>query len=147
VYTLASVVEEETNAESDKGKIASVYLNRLKKNMRLEADPTLKFALNDFELERVIQKHKELTAASPYNTYTHGGLPPGPICTPSIRTIDAVLDAPETDFIFFVAQPNNSGLSNFTADYNEHIKNAVIYRKYLDSIGIKKKISSAKKTP
>jgi UPF0755 protein len=146
VYTLASIVEEETNAGADKGKIASVYLNRLKKGMRLEADPTLKFALNDFELERVIQKHKEMTAASPYNTYTHTGLPPGPICTPSIQTIDAVLDAPETDFIFFVAQPNHSGLSNFTSDYNEHLKNAAVYRKYLDSIGIKKKISSAKQT-
>ncbi len=139
IYTMASIVEEETTKEEDKGKIASVYLNRLKKNMKLEADPTLKFAINDFSLTRILLKHKDMAAQSPYSTYAFAGLPPGPICTPSTKTIEAVLNAPETDYIFFVAQPNFSGLSNFTADYKVHLQNAAVYHKFLDSIFIARK--------
>ena len=115
VYTLASIVEEETNKDEDKGKIASVYINRLKKGMKLAADPTVKYALRNFGLKRIYQKH--LQFESPYNTYLNNGLPPGPICTPSIKTIDAVLNSPETDYLFFVARSDFSGYSDFASSY------------------------------
>ncbi|MBL0144431.1 MAG: endolytic transglycosylase MltG [Chitinophagaceae bacterium] len=132
VYTLASIVDEETNNEADKGKVASVYLNRLETGMKLEADPTVKFAMRDFGLKRILTKH--LSYPSAYNTYQHTGLPPGPICTPSGKTIDAVLNAPQTNYIFFVAQPNFSGLSNFASNYQEHLGYAKIYQVWIDSL-------------
>lgn len=134
VITVASIVEEETHNNADKGNVASVYLNRLKKNMKLQADPTIKFALDSFHLTRIYQKYITMAAASPYNTYTKTGLPPGPICLPSTKTIDAVLNAPKTDYIYFVAQPNFSGLSNFAKDYNQHLKYAALYHQFLDSL-------------
>jgi peptidoglycan lytic transglycosylase G len=137
VYTLSSIIEEESNAEQDKGNIASVYLNRLKKGMRLEADPTIKFALHDFALKRIYKIHIDSAAHSPYNTYLNKGLPPGPICTPSSKTIDAVLNAPATDYLYFVAKPDDSGLSNFTGSFKQHQANAASYHKYLDSSKIK----------
>jgi UPF0755 protein len=127
---LASIVEEETNAQGDKGKIASVYLNRMAKGIKLGADPTIKYALRDFELKRVYDKY--LKVESPYNTYEHAGLPPGPICTPSTATLDAVLQAPETDYLYFVAKPDFSGYSNFAATYKEHLEYAKEYREALD---------------
>lgn len=132
VYTLASIVEEETNKQDDKGKIASVYLNRLKKGMKLAADPTVKFALKDFGLKRIYQKHLEFV--SPYNTYQNTGLPPGPICTPSIKTIDAVLNSPETDYLFFVARSDFSGYSDFASSYEQHQLYAKAYQQALDSV-------------
>jgi UPF0755 protein len=132
VYILASIVEEETNKQEDKGKIASVYINRLKKGMKLAADPTVKFAMRDFELKRIYHKH--LLFPSAYNTYLNAGLPPGPICTPSINTIEAVLNAPQTDYLFFVARPDFSGYSNFASDYKEHQVYASAYQKALDSL-------------
>lgn len=135
VYTMASIVEEETNKEADKGKIASVYINRIETGMKLEADPTVKFAMKDFGLKRIMHKH--LVYPSLYNTYQNTGLPPGPICTPSSKTIDAVLNAPQTNYIFFVAKPDWSGLSNFTHSYQEHMVNAKNYQHFLDSVNIK----------
>jgi UPF0755 protein len=135
VYTLASIVEEETTKQEDKGKIASVYLNRMRKGMNLAADPTVKYAMRNFGLKRILYGH--LAYESPYNTYRNKGLPPGPICTPSIKTIDAVLDQPETDYLFFVAKPELSGYSVFSNNYAEHQKHARIYQAFLDSIGIK----------
>lgn len=132
VYILASIVEEETNKQEDKGKIASVYLNRLNHGMKLAADPTVKFAMRDFGLKRIYFKH--LTYPSPYNTYQNPGLPPGPICTPSIKTIEAVLDEPSTEYLFFVARSDFSGYSNFASDYAEHSKYAREYQLALDSI-------------
>jgi UPF0755 protein len=132
VYTMASIVEEETNAEEDKGNIASVYINRIETGMKLEADPTVKFAMRDFGLKRILNAH--LSYPSPYNTYLHTGLPPGPICTPSSKTIDAVLNAPQTNYIFFVAKPDFKGLSNFAATYAEHQVFANAYRQALDSL-------------
>ena len=132
VYTLASIVEEETNEPDDKGKIASVYINRLKKGMKLAADPTVKYALRDFGLKRIYHKHLEFP--SPYNTYLNAGLPPGPICTPSIKTIDAVLNSPETDYLFFVARPDFSGYSDFASNYQQHEINAKAYQQALDSL-------------
>ena len=131
VYIIASIVEEETNRTEDKGKIASVYINRLRKGMKLAADPTVKFAMKDFGLKRIYYKY--LSYPSPYNTYLHVGLPPGPINTPSVATIDAVLAAPETDYLFFVARPNSGGLSDFSSNFSEHEEFAKAYRDALDS--------------
>lgn len=136
VYTLASIVEEETNKDADKGKIASVYLNRIQKGMNLGADPTVKFALKDFGLKRIYQKH--LQVESPYNTYRNAGLPPGPICTPSIKTIDAVLNAPATSYLYFVAKPELDGYSNFATTYDEHLKYAKAYQRALDTLYLKR---------
>ena len=132
VYILASIVEEETNMEADKGKIASVYLNRMETGMRLAADPTVKFAMKNFSLTRIYHKH--LAFPSPYNTYQNPGLPPGPICTPSTKTIDAVLNAPSTSYLYFVAKPDLRGYSNFSITYEEHLRNAKAYQQALDSI-------------
>lgn len=137
VYIMASIVEEETNKEADKGKVASVYINRIETGQRLEADPTIKFALRNFGLKRIRDSHKKAASNSPYNTYYNTGLPPGPICTPSPKTIDAVLNAPETNYLFFVAKPDWSGLSNFTHSYEEHLVNAKNYQHFLDSVNIK----------
>lgn len=138
-YILASIVEEETNKESDKGKIASVYLNRIETGMRLAADPTVKFAMRDFGLKRIYFKH--LQFQSPYNTYQNSGLPPGPICTPSSKTIDAVLNAPSTSYLFFVAKSDLNGYSNFASNYTEHMKYAKEYQQALDSLMIEKSVN------
>lgn len=130
VYILASIVEEETNKEEDKSRIASVYINRLKKGMKLQADPTIKFACRDFEMNRIYLKY--LHYESVYNTYLHTGLPPGPICTPSINTIDEVLNAPSSKWLYFVAKPDFSGYSVFAETYEEHQKNAKKYQEALD---------------
>ena len=132
VYTMASIVEEETNKPEDKGLIASVYMNRINKGMKLEADPTVKYAMRDFGLKRILHGH--LQYPSIYNTYQHTGLPPGPIATPSINTIDAVLDAPKTDYIFFVAKPDFNGYSNFASTYEQHLQYAKAYQRALDSL-------------
>jgi peptidoglycan lytic transglycosylase G len=130
VYIIASIVEEETTKKEDKGKMASVYINRLNKNMKLSADPTIKFALRNFELKRIYDKYLEVE--SPYNTYKYAGLPPGPICTPSLETIEAVLDAPKTNYLYFVAKPDFSGYSNFAENFKQHMANARAYQKSLN---------------
>lgn len=124
-YILASIIEEETNDRNDKPLIASVYLNRIRKGMRLEADPTVKFGLRDFDIKRIYNIHT--AKETPYNTYRIYGLPPGPICTPSLETLDAVLNAPETDYLFFVAKSDFSGSHVFTSNYNDHLKYAKEY--------------------
>lgn len=136
VVTLASIVEEETNNNQEKDTIASVYLNRLKINMRLGADPTVKFALKDFSLRRIYNKH--LAVESPFNTYRVAGLPPGPICTPQQVTIDAVLNPATTKYLYFVASPKFDGTHIFAENYQQHLANARIYQKALD-IYLKKK--------
>ena len=130
VVTIASIIDEETNAKAEKPTIASVYLNRINKGMPLQADPTVKFALNDFSIKRVLFKH--LQVVSPYNTYKNRGLPPGPICTPQEATIDDVLNAPETDYLYFVASPAFDGTHKFSSTYTEHQKLATEYQKALD---------------
>lgn len=129
-YTLASIVEEETNNNAEKGNIASVYLNRLNKGMYLGADPTIKFALKDFSLKRIYYGHLEVV--SPYNTYKNKGLPPGPICTPAVVTLDAVLDEPKTDYLFFVASAEFNGTHHFSTNFAEHEQYAKAYQKALD---------------
>lgn len=120
VSTLASILDEEVNLKSEKEKISSVYRNRLRLNMPLQADPTVKFALRDFGLKRIYYKHLEFQ--SPYNTYKNSGLPPGPICTPQPETIDIVLNAPQTDYLYFVANSDFSGTHIFTTNYEDHLK-------------------------
>ena len=136
VYILASIVDEETNYDSDKFKIASVYINRLHKQMPLQACPTIKFAMRDFTLTRIYEKY--LSNPSPFNTYRFKGLPPGPICTPSPKTIDIVLDAPKTDYLFFVAKSDFSGYHHFSSNYKEHDAHAKEYQKALDIYMAKK---------
>lgn len=130
VIILASIVDEETNALKEKGTIASVYLNRIKTGMPLQADPTVKFALKDFTIKRVLFKH--LSTPSPYNTYKNKGLPPGPICTPQEATIDAVLNVPVTNYVYFVASPAFDGTHVFSTSYEEHLKLAKQYQQALD---------------
>lgn len=141
-YTLASIIEEETNVEEDKPLMASVYLNRLRTGMRLGADPTVKFALRNFELKRIYDKYLEVE--SPYNTYRYKGLPPGPICTPSLQTLDAVLHAPQTKYLYFVAKSDFSQKHVFTESYAEHMKYAREYQKALNEYEAKKQQSPVK---
>jgi UPF0755 protein len=124
-YILSSIVEEETSNNEEKDTIASVYLNRYRKNMYLGADPTLKFAVRDFSIKWI--HGAILETESPYNTYRNKGWPPGPICTPSKRTIDEVLKAPDTDYLYFVANAHLSG-HLFSTTFEEHVKKAQAYR-------------------
>ena len=127
---LASIVDEETNKAEDRPKIASVYLNRISKGIKLQADPTAKFASGDFALRRITTAHTRIV--SPYNTYQVYGLPPGPICTPSNSVIDAVLATPKTSYLYFCAKEDFSGYSRFASTYREHLKNAALYQAALN---------------
>ena len=130
VSVLASIVEEEATKADEKPRIAGVYINRLKRGIPLQADPTIKFAVNDFSLSRVLSKH--LLVESPYNTYKYKGLPPGPINCPSIESIDAVLNAEKHDYLFFVAKADFSGYHYFSKTLSEHNRYAAEYRRELN---------------
>ena len=133
--TLASIVYEETKCVNEMPRVAGVYINRLKKKMRLQADPTVKYAVGDFAIKRVLKSHTECD--SPFNTYKNAGLPPAPICIPSIDAIDAVLNYEEHNFFYFCASPNFDGTHLFARTLKEHNANAAKYRKALDRLGIK----------
>jgi len=135
ISALASIVEKETIQNPERPIIAGLYLNRLKDNIHLQADPTVVFGVGDFNIRRVLNKHLEYD--TPYNTYIHPGLPPGPICMPSIASIDAVLSADKHDYIFMCAKPGYNGAHNFAATNAEHERNATVYRRWLDKEGIK----------
>jgi len=130
VITLASIVQSEQTKYADEWPIiAKLYLNRLNSGMMLQADPTVIYAMGDFTITRVLERH--LTTESPYNTYLHTGLPPGPIMVTEPGCIDAVLNPDDNDFIFMCAKEDFSGRHNFTASYSEHERNASKYRKAL----------------
>lgn len=136
VSTLASIVESEQRTHVEERKIiAGLYLNRLKKGMRLESDPTVIYAIGDFTINRVLSA--DLKYESPYNTYLHTGLPPGPILLPEKASIDAVLNRDDNNYIFMCAD-YGTGLHNFTADYAQHCRNADEFRKALDKAGTKR---------
>lgn len=134
VATIASIIDEETSNNAEKPMIAGMYLNRLKAGMPLQADPTIKFALKQFELKRIY--NKLLTTDSPYNTYQHQGLPPGPIKIASIKGIDAVLNYIDHNYLYMCAKEDFSGTHNFAHTYQEHLKNAAKYTKALNARGI-----------
>lgn len=130
VGILASIVQEETTKTEEMPRIAGVYLNRLRLGMLLQADPTVKYAVGDPGIRRVLHKH--LTVDSPYNTYKNKGLPPGPISMPEIQAMDAVLNAEEHDYLFFCARADLSGYHAFARTNAEHARNANAYRRALN---------------
>jgi len=135
VQTLASIVDEETANDAEKPMIAGMYINRLKKGMPLQADPTVKYAWRDFGLRRIY--NKLLAIDSPYNTYKYEGLPPGPIRIASVAGIDAVLNYVPHDYLYMCAKEDFSGTHNFAVTYREHLANAAKYVKALNKRGIK----------
>ena len=136
VMTLASIVHEETNAKSEMARIAGVYMNRLKKDMLLQADPTVKYAMGDPTIKRILKRH--LKVESPYNTYIHKGLPPTPIAMPDIAAIEAVLNYEVHDYLYFCARPEFDGKHNFARTDKEHAANARAYHEALNTRNIKK---------
>lgn len=137
VYTLASIVETETRYAPEKPRVAGVYLNRLRENWKLQADPTVVFAVGDFTMRQVFKKHLETD--SPYNTYMYTGLPPGPIYMSSIESIDATLNAEKHDYMYFCANPDRPGSHSFAHDLNGHNQNKAKYLKWLEQDLKKKK--------
>lgn len=134
---IASIVEEETNYGPEKPQIASVYWNRLDKGIPLQADPTVKYAVGDFTIKRILNKH--LSVESPFNTYLHTGLPPAPICLPSKATIDAVINGEDTEsnYLYFCASDKMDGTHRFAATLAEHQRNANAFHAALNQRGIK----------
>lgn len=134
---IASIVEEETNYGPEKPQIASVYWNRLDKGIPLQADPTVKYAVGDFTIKRILNKH--LSVESPFNTYLHTGLPPAPICLPSKATIDAVINGEDTEsnYLYFCASDKMDGTHRFAATLAEHQRNAAAFHRALDQRGVK----------
>ncbi len=136
VSVLASIIDRETNKDDEKARMAGVYINRLRSGWRLQADPTLIFAVGDFEIRRVLDVHK--TIESPYNTYKYAGLPPGPICVPTIASIDAVLNYEDHRYFFFCARDDMSGYHAFATTLAQHERNARLYRQALDRLNIRR---------
>jgi UPF0755 protein len=129
VSVLASIVQAESVKQAEAPIIAGLYLNRLKKDIPLQADPTLVFAVGDFTLKRVLNEHKEID--SPYNTYRNRGLPPGPVNMPELFALEAVLNYTKTNYLYMCAKEDFSGNHNFTHSYSQHLKNATRYQRAL----------------
>lgn len=135
VVVLASIVEKESQMTDERATIAGVYMNRLRDDWKLEADPTLVYAAGDFTIRRVLNEHKKID--SPYNTYLYKGLPPGPICIPSISSIDAVLNFEKHNYYYFCARDDFSGYHSFAKTYSDHLLNARRFQKELNRRGIR----------
>lgn len=135
VAVLASIVEEETAKRDEQPLVARLYINRLNRGMLLQADPTVKFALGDFDLRRIYKAH--LTVDSPYNTYLYNGLPPGPIRIPERSALEAVLQAPSHPYIYMCAKDDFSGYHDFAADLDTHNRNAARYHRALSHRNIR----------
>lgn len=135
VAILASIVDEETNMETEKGTIGRLYINRLQKGMKLQADPTVRYAIGDFTIKRVTNDMTRFD--SPFNTYLHEGLPPGPIRTTSAATMDAILSSRPHNYLYMCAKEDFSGFHNFAETYEEHLENARRYQAALDQANIK----------
>ncbi|MDC1106687.1 endolytic transglycosylase MltG [Prolixibacteraceae bacterium] len=137
VVTLASIVQEEIRHIDEMPKVAGVYINRIKRGWPLQADPTIKFALGDFSLTRIL--NDDLKIDSPYNTYVNKGLPPGPICFPSIKAIDAVLNYEHHNYLYFCVNKSFDGYHAFAKTYRQHLINARAYHNELNKrrIGFK----------
>ena len=135
VATLASIVEEETANQAEKPMVAGLYINRLKKGMLLQADPTVKFSLQEFGLKRILFKHLEVN--SPYNTYKYAGLPPGPIRIPSYQGLESVLNYTKHNYIYMCAKEDFSGTHNFAVTSAQHAANARKYQQALNRRGIR----------
>lgn len=133
---LASIVAAETNKRDEQPRVAGVYLNRLKRGIKLEADPTVIFALRDFGIRRLL--NRQLAVDSPYNTYRYAGLPPGPINLPAPATIDAVLNAEQHDYLYFVVNASFNGYHTFSRTLSEHLANARLYQQALTRMKIMK---------
>lgn len=131
VVTLGSIAEEETQNRSERGTVGMLYWNRLQMMMPLQADPTVKFALKDFGLKRILNVHLEVE--SPYNTYKYEGLPPGPIRMVEKATIDTILNAHMHPYLYMCAKPDFSGRHNFATTYSQHLRNAAAYHAALDA--------------
>ncbi len=127
--TLASIVYEETKDRGEMPKIAGVYVNRLRKGIPLQACPTVKYALGRFDLQRILYEH--LACRSPFNTYLNPGLPPAPICVPSVAAVDAVLNYEKSDYLYFCARPEMDGRHNFARTLREHNANSKKYSEAL----------------
>ncbi len=134
VVTLASIVDSETADNSEKARIAGLYINRMNRGLLLQSDPTVIFAIGDFSIKRV--SGKMLETDSPYNTYKEHGLPPGPICIPSIAGIDAVLNYEHNDYLYMCAKEDFSGSHNFAETFPEHMANARRYTKALNALNV-----------
>ncbi len=135
VSRLASIIIEESKAQTEFKRIAGVYINRLKRGMLLQADPTVKFAMGDMTIKRVLYKHLEYD--SPYNTYKYAGLPPGPICVPPVAAIDAVLDYEHHNYYYFCASDKLNGRHLFAKTLSEHNRNAAAYAAALNRLSIR----------
>ena len=136
VYTLASIIEKETNYNPEKTRMAGVYLNRLRDSIPLQADPTIVFAVGDFTIRRIMYGH--LDVVSPYNTYRNLGLPPGPIFMPGLASIDAVLNRETHDYLYFCARPTEDGPGHaYATTLPAHNENARRYQRWLDTQGIR----------
>ena len=135
VSILASIVEEETAKVDEMPIVAGLYINRLRRNIPLQADPTVKYAVGNFSLKRILNKH--LNTASPYNTYLNTGLPPGPIRIPSKSAINAVLNYRSHNYLYMCAKEDFSGYHNFASTLSEHNRNAQRYHSALNKRGIK----------
>lgn len=135
VSTLASIVEEETANAAEKPMVAGLYINRLKRGMLLQADPTVKYSMQDFALKRILYKHLEVD--SPYNTYKYAGLPPGPIRVPSFQGLESVLNYTKHNYLYMCAKEDFSGTHNFATNSAQHAANARRYQQALNRRGIR----------